>query len=110
LATVLVNPHLYVYDLVLLAPAYLLLWEWALEHETRTVGEVLPTLPLPWLRRRSFRLYQWLLYFCYLSPLFAIVAIVTRIQFSVPALTLLGLVPAFLLWKSAGAAPRAADA
>jgi hypothetical protein len=110
LATVLVNPHLYVYDLVLLAPAYLLLWEWALEHETRTVGEVLPTLPLPWLRRRSFGLYQWLLYFCYMSPLFAIVAIVARIQFSVPALTLLGLVPAFLLWKSAEAGRRAVDA
>lgn len=37
LATVLVAPHLYVYDLVILAPALLLLTEWDLAHE-RNLG------------------------------------------------------------------------
>ena len=103
ISTVLVNPHVYVYDLLLLTPALLLLWEWALEHEGRTLGDVLADLPPRWVTRRSFRTLEWLLYFCYMSPLFAIVALMTRVQLSVPALTLLGLVPTtFLLWRTRG--------
>ena len=69
-ATVLVNPHGYVYDSIILMPAFLLLWDWAEQH------------------RDSFAMkFEWLLYFCYLSPLFAIVAMVAHVQLSVPALT-----------------------
>jgi hypothetical protein len=65
IATVLVNPHMYVYDLVLLTPAFFLLWD----------------------RGR----FPALLYFCYFSPLFAALAQVSRVQLSVLALTLLAL-------------------
>ena len=72
IATVLVNPHAYVYDSIILMPAFLLLWDWVEQP------------------RDSFATtFEWLMYFCYLSPLFAIVAIVARVQLSVPALTLL---------------------
>jgi alpha-1,2-mannosyltransferase len=98
LATVLVDPHLYVYDLIVLVPAFLLLWNWALEQDNRTVGDLLPSLPPAWLRRQSFSAaFQWLLYFCYMSPLFAVVAYVLHVQVSVLALGLLGLVLAGLL-------------
>ncbi len=74
IATVLVNPHGYVYDAIILMPAFLLLWDWA---ETT---------------REAFAVkFEWLMYFCYLSPLFAIVALVAHVQLSVPALTLLAL-------------------
>jgi hypothetical protein len=92
-ATVLVDPHLYVYDFILLMPAFLLLWDWTLGLEHRTVRDVLPSLPLGPLRKRSFSAScQWLLYFCYFSPLFTIVALVLHLQLSVLALSLLGLV------------------
>jgi len=78
LATVLVCPHLTVYDLIVLAPAFLLLSDWALEHHEG------PThLPL-------------LLYICY--PLFLLgpLARITHLQFSV--ITLIALL--WLTWKS----------
>ena len=54
-------------------PAFLLLWDWAEQQPA------------------AFALtFEWLLYFCYLSLFFAIVALVARVQLSVPALTLLG--------------------
>jgi alpha-1,2-mannosyltransferase len=74
IATVLVNPHGYVYDSIILMPAFLLLWDWA---EQQPTGFALK--------------FEWLLYFCYLAPLFTVVALVARLQLSVPALTLLGL-------------------
>ena len=73
IATVLVNPHGYVYDSIILMPAFLLLWDWAEQGD-----DVFATR------------FEWLMYFCYLSPLLAIVAIVAHVQLSVPALTLLG--------------------
>ena len=86
LATVLVSPHLTVYDLVILAPALLLLGEWALVHgETRLAG-----------------LARLLLYLCY--PLFLLgpLAQVTHLQLSVVAM--IG-----LLWitRQIAAQPRA---
>lgn len=116
IATVLVSPHMYVYDLVLLTPAFLLLWDWVLAERDRPVADLFPRLGLttgntglagndifprarwpPWLARqftqRSFSgPFQWLLYFCYFSPLFASLAGVARVQVSVLALSLLGLV------------------
>lgn len=70
IATVLVNPHGYVYDSIILMPAFLLLWDWA-----ETARQAMATR------------FEWLMYFCYLSPLFAIVALVGHVQLSVPALT-----------------------
>ena len=91
IATILVDPHMYVYDFLLLTPALLLLWDWLLGQSTRPVGDLLPWMPRR-LRRQPFpRAVEWLLYFCYFSPLFGAVAALIRIQLSVLALSLLGL-------------------
>jgi len=80
LATVLVDPHLYAYDLVVLVPVYMLLWDWSIEQ-----GDT-----------PSTRRFQWLLYACYFSPLFASAADVARVQISV----LLMFSLAVVLWMS----------
>ena len=76
LATVLVSPHLTVYDLVILAPALLLLADWAVAHRERwqapTVGS--------------------LLYLCYALPLTVPVTQWTHVQLSVLAMSALLLV------------------
>jgi len=69
IATVVASPHIYVYDLVILMPAYLLLWD--------AFG--------------GAKAIEWLLYLSYFAPRFAIVALVAHVQLSVPALTTLGL-------------------
>jgi hypothetical protein len=82
-ASVLVSPHLTVYDLVILAPAFLLLGDWSVAHRERLLA----------LRVRE------LLYLCY--PLFMIgpLAQVTHLQLSVVAMTAL----LWLCWRiSAG--------
>jgi len=73
LATVVVSPHLTVYDLAILAPGFLLLGDWALAHQEQLTA----------LRVRQ------LLYFCY--PLFLIgpLARITHLQLSVLAMTAL---------------------
>ncbi len=68
LATVLVSPHLTVYDLVILAPAFLLLTDWAEGKWFR----------MPWL--------GWLLYLTYLLPLAGPAARWTHLQLSVLAM------------------------
>jgi hypothetical protein len=75
IATVLVAPHLTVYDLVVLAPALLLLAEWILEKPERQVDSMLPAL----------------LYACFVLPLFGPLTRWTHIQLSV-------IVFAGLLW------------
>jgi hypothetical protein len=75
LATVLVSPHLTVYDLVILAPAFLVLGEWNLA------------------RRDSVPPVSLLLYACYLLFLAGPLARTTHLQLSVVAMTL-------LLWSS----------
>lgn len=72
LATVLVAPHLTVYDLVLLAPA--LLW----------IGNWIAANGHPAIRR-----LHWLVYFAYVLPLFGPVAKFTRVQLSVLAFSAL---------------------
>jgi alpha-1,2-mannosyltransferase len=75
LATVLVSPHLTVYDLVILAPAFLLLADWAMAH-----------------REHAFALrIRELLYLCYPLFLMGPVARITHLQLSVVAM-------AALLW------------
>jgi hypothetical protein len=70
-ATVLVTPHLTVYDLVILAPAFLLLGDWAAGHAGQRLTPAV----------------QLLLYLCY--PLFLLgpLAQVTHLQLSVVAMT-----------------------
>jgi hypothetical protein len=68
---VLVSPHLTVYDLVILAPAFLLLADWAEGKWFR----------VPWL--------GWLLYLTYLLPLTGPAARWTHLQLSVLAMTAL---------------------
>jgi len=70
LATVLVSPHLTVYDLVILAPAFMLMGDWALAHgESRYAGPV-----------------QLLLYLCYPLFLLGLLARFTHLQLSVAAM------------------------
>jgi alpha-1,2-mannosyltransferase len=71
IATVLASPHLTVYDLLILAPAFLLLTDWALGNSSseRRVGP--------------------LLYLCYALPLIGPLAQWTHVQLSVPALAVL---------------------
>ena len=79
LASVLVAPHLTVYDLVILAPAFLLLADWL-------VGET-PTAPKRWLGT--------LLYLAYMLPLLGPFTRWTHVQLSVVAMV--GAV--YLLWS-----------
>ena len=75
LTTVLVSPHLTVYDLVILAPAFLLLADWARAHCEQWQVPIVGIL----------------LYLCYAFPLTVPVTQWTHIQLSVPAM-------AALLW------------
>ena len=68
LAAVLVNPHLFVYDLLVLAPVLLLLMDWTLIHARFALS---PALRL-------------LLYFAYVLPLLGPLSRWTHIQLSVP--------------------------
>jgi hypothetical protein len=79
LAAVLVNPHLFIYDLLVLAPALLLLVDWTLAnpHHVST-----PALRL-------------LAYLAFVLPLFGPLARWTHLQLSVPAFTIL----LWMLWS-----------
>ena len=76
IATVLVDPHLYAYDLILLTPALMLLWDWTLaEHDQRDASRI-----------------RWLVFICYLSPLFGSIVPTVHVQVSVLAFSLLAVV------------------
>ena len=79
IAAVLVNPHLYIYDLLALAPVFLLLTDWALAHaQLRST----PTLYL-------------LLYLAFVLPLLGPLCRWTHVQLSVPAFVML----LWTLWR-----------
>jgi hypothetical protein len=81
IAAVLVAPHLTVYDLVILAPAFLLLGDWVVAH-----------------RHHHFTLrLATLLYLVYLLPLVAPAARWTHLQLSVPAMSAI----VWTLWQLA---------
>jgi hypothetical protein len=73
LATALVSPHLTVYDLLTLAPALLLLADWAASHSHQPSAPALGPL----------------LYLCYILPMIGPLAHWTHLQLSVPAMALL---------------------
>jgi len=81
LATVLIAPHLTVYDLVALAPALLLLADWVIGQSATNVARALATL----------------LYFVYALPLIGPFARWTHVQLSVVAM----LATMFLIWRIA---------
>jgi hypothetical protein len=84
LATVLVAPHLTVYDLVILAPAFLLLSDWCIEHSAETASVLLKPL----------------LYLAYALPLIGPLARWTHIQLSVLVMMAILLVVSQLVEKS----------
>jgi hypothetical protein len=69
LAAVLVNPHLFVYDLLLLAPVLLLLTDWVLGNPLHPAADRVSVL----------------FYLAYLLPLMGPLALLTRLQLSVLA-------------------------
>jgi hypothetical protein len=73
LVAVLLAPHLYVYDLVLLAPALVILWTWSDRR---------PELP-------GLRTLQWLVGLAAVAPLSDAVAATTSVQLSTCVLTAL---------------------
>lgn len=76
IATVLVSPHLTVYDLVILAPAFLLLVDWTLNYPAE---------------KESLRL-QLLIYSCFILFLLGPIVRMIHIQFSVLAMTAMVLI------------------
>jgi alpha-1,2-mannosyltransferase len=79
LATVLIAPHLTVYDLVILAPALLLLSDWLVAEPSRSSAPTLGTL----------------LYLVYMLPLVGPLTRWTHVQFSVPAM----MASVYALWR-----------
>ena len=67
LAAVLINPHLFVYDLLVMAPAFLLLTDWSLQNSQHPAKPALDVL----------------LYLAFLLPLFGPLAHWTHLQVSV---------------------------
>jgi len=76
LAAVLVNPHIYIYDLLALTPALLLMAEWTLNHA----------------QHREAPALGWLLYLAFLLPMLGPLSRWTHLQLSVPVF-------ATLLWQ-----------
>ncbi len=81
LGAVLVNPHLFIYDLLVLAPVFLLVMEWTVQHPAGPWSEGLRPL----------------LYLSFLLPLFGPLAIWTHLQLSVVVFTGLLVVLASIL-------------
>lgn len=79
-AAVLVNPHLFVYDLLVLALVFLLLADWVLANPANAAVRPLRTL----------------LYLAFLLPLFGPLALWTHVQFSVLAFAALQ----WTLWRT----------
>jgi len=80
LATVLVSPHLIVYDMVILAPAFLLLADWLIAKPQDAFGHRMGIV----------------LYFAYLSPLLGPLSQRIRVQFSVVLMT----AAVFMIWHA----------
>jgi hypothetical protein len=79
LAAVLVNPHIYIYDLLALVPAFLLLADWALNNPHN------PSAPA----------HRLLLYLAFILPLFGPLSRWTHVQLSVPVFVAL----LWILWR-----------
>jgi hypothetical protein len=83
LATVLVSPHLNVYDLVILAPAMLMVGDWAVSHQEDARAKPV----------------QRLLYYSYALPLAGAATQFTHVQASVIAMSALSWVLASIAFR-----------
>src|SRR5262249_14816545 len=84
IATLLVNPHLYVFALLLVGPALLLLWDWVVDEPDRSLGRLLPLVDGTPIGRWPFRfVFESFLAICLFSPALGATAITTRVQLSV---------------------------
>jgi hypothetical protein len=80
LAAVLVNPHLFIYDLLVLAPALMLLVDWTLTHAEHPATAAL----------------KLLVYLAFLLPLFGPLSQWTHLQLSVPVFSAV----LWVLWRN----------
>ncbi|MGA7559804.1 MAG: glycosyltransferase family 87 protein [Terriglobales bacterium] len=86
-ASVLVAPHLIVYDLLILAPVFLLLWDWAVAHSSSFIAQP----------PGSARYMEVVLYLGYLSPLAGgPIARWTHLQISVVLMSVL----VWMIWRA----------
>ena len=91
IATLLVNPHLFVYDLLLLSPSLHVVWDWANRQGSRPAEDLLPRWMPRFLRRLSLRsAVLTVASFCYAAPLLSIGLSRVPVEWSVPGLLLLG--------------------
>jgi hypothetical protein len=90
-ATVLLAPHLTVYDLVILAPAFLLLSDWIVVHasEPTTPTHCHPEARVLGGPKDLCRLFAILLYLAFILPLIGPLARWTHLQLSVPVMAVL---------------------
>jgi len=91
LATLLVDPHIYAYDLLLLMPALLVAWDWA-ERQSQT--PLVARIPV-WVPRRVATLslkslVQALVVVVYAAPILTIGMTLVPVQWSVVSFILLG--------------------
>ena len=86
ITTVLAAPHLMAYDLVILAPVFVLLGGWVLEHEQTIIAHPVRVL----------------LYLCYGLPLLEPVAKFAHVQFSVIGFTVLLVFVCLAITEQAG--------
>lgn len=97
LATVLVDPHLYAYDLLIVVPALVLLWNWVAEDADRPLDELCPSLANTPIGRWSFQaFFLTLLYLTYFSAVFGELAATVRIQ---PSVLMHGLVLGIVAYR-----------
>ena len=83
-ATILADPHVYVYDLLLLTPALLTLWDWADGATRDTIGAHFPAMRNGLLGSAQIRFaWTFLLYGCWLTPMLGGVVTTTHVQTSV---------------------------
>jgi Glycosyltransferase family 87 len=92
-AAVLINPHLFVYDLLVLAPPLLLLADWAIGHADRY--SYLPDLYLP-------AQISVLVYLAFVLPLLGPLTVWTHLQLSVPVFVAIQAVGLSILRGRAG--------
>jgi hypothetical protein len=97
IATVLVNPHMYVYDLLILTPLFLVLWDWTRDLGALPLERVWRTVPAAAQRFSLGATVIGVLFVCAASPLLGPIVLASHIQFSVLGLSvLLGVLTLFL--------------
>lgn len=91
LATLLVDPHIYAYDLLLLMPALLVAWDWAERQSQSPLVERLPGWAPPALATLSVKsLVQVLVVAVYSAPILTIGMTLIPVQWSVVSFIMLG--------------------